>query len=1564
MTNQKYITTIFPRGIVRVDDQNAKLRFSVGIDLNLQNTDLDPTGSDYKENVQRFFTSFQHLKKYLLAQPTAKLLFNGQLYTAEPVKLDNESFFQECNGNLNAIKELRNKLWEKLFFSPESLDSRTDDELRDHFKPIVDTNEHLSPNNKLNISEPLNSSLNFINRLRTRMAAADFNSSELMTDSGVMQNFLRMFQNVDYKLSHELENIRKTGHLNTDMVKDRRDAYYHRMYHNLQLTVREAVRANVSRGDSATSRIADVINLERNMRDIYISRYINIPDLFNLFSLVSHHPMIMRILGLTSDFEIVVPLADQHFSLCIILDDPTQNILKGDFVCSETAFDQHKAAINGRTKYAYLPRSGKNLFFQSVLKDRNNVSLHSIDHVAKEQDLHGLVQKSNVFSKNLVGESLDAFTRGIMYDYNKPADLISDAEPPVIEKDIPDIGKVQTMELKEENLSAGQRVATRYQGKETSRGWISLTQRSVRLSRNSNTVLRCGNTESCIQYDQVTHSIDEATGTDKHLPSATLFEFKGELLTLNTIFSKASKKNKVEDEIEQYENPDDPSQTQANDRLKKFLDVDYFPRKTKREISGEVIGKLFYGLPEGNSRIPSLLFNHSYEFVLYHEFRNGWGLPLHSKRNDPELSVSEIYESHNAFFGVEPFNYTNLEHHKPANVLPSRVVEDDPEETDPLVEKDALHSLVIHPNNYQNKNTYRFLLPPMISMEHAFRYGMLSRMSSESRISWKNRYNCPFKSRKEFSSANCEEGCTQYCGGLQMDPREYLDVVDGVPQKFECAYIPDPVIKGFAIKLFWDKDCRLGIPGEKVVTFEKVTESLVFSSVLELMEGPSNVVSELVERDRGDIAIRIKRGLSAYAKIYYTGETLDSSMMSDQFWVNQLDPATTSFLTPAAFVNEGLENPKNSSVVLKVTSCVRQPLIPPRILRMQSSKYTTDDDRLMRVSHVERWLNDYKRMLQNYLSNVTDDGQRIELQHRYAYVIDWNFGLGRNIVSERKEEPGDVPIGEPLAIVKLNAHFERLDARGFNDFIEEILPTGALELWFRKEEFIDDEENLVARSGEDETFSHHPEKPVFSFMRDSRSTDFPFVFDHNIQFNQSILSQLKRPVAAQVVDAEGEADLKIERTRDPFRDVISEMTIELNTHTTKFEIREYRLINFSKYRGFFTNGKVEDTFDFARESKPFKVLILNNQKPKKPEIAFTMITIQEDRVVHGRNIESSQKGNILTIYLKRGRLSSGRDERVGIVLNTGGPYSEIFKKERKLSVAGRDIVSDRTCLSSHILEYSDAIKNVVIPADKDNHYGAALDDVCGIIHYLPKFDADRQLWKFDIEFDLRYDDSADRQSIHNPFINLSLIHYQPFSVNYAQVDPQEISDLNNDCRISEIESIWCYLLPERRISVFFDRPNFLVDKWGSVKLTVSFDSESLHHFQETDATWIVRTNFILAVEGSLDRKTWHPMMSRLRNADGTTTWNLMHPLLNKRQFTDRKKDETASIELMFTKHSNPNFETNPNAGDKSIRFRHFRLRFMEIEWFVAKEWEELGIDLQTEILDNEDVRVRYMDLIE
>jgi len=424
----------------------------------------------------------------------------------------------------------------------------------------------------------------------------------------------------------------------------------------------------------------------------------------------------------------------------------------------------------------------------------------------------------------------------------------------------------------------------------------------------------------------------------------------------------------------------------------------------------------------------------------------------------------------------------------------------------------------------------------------------------------------------------------------------------------------------------------------------------------------------------------------------------------------------------------------------------------------------------------------------------------------------------------------------------------------------------------------------------------------------------------------------------------------------------------LDAKCTKFEERRYTLRNTSLFKGLFTGKEDDNDDEYLRESPEYRVLLLNNSQPAKPGISHAVTTVRDVRERDKHTTTTRQKGNIVTIYLERDRLSSGKNERVGVIVyNDNSRYHSAFVEGGFISKAGRDIVSDQSKpTASPFIRYdpNDTTKQDIVISDAKTFDGRFHEDL-GIVSYLPQFDSDRNLWKFEVELDIK---TADGFQLHNPFVVFSLVHFQPFSLNYNanwSTKKSTIKDVNQDLRLSAPEPfVWCYLLPERRLSVSFHKPGLwglgswadFLDRWGRVDLTISFDNESLHYF-ETNTQPILRSNFVLSVEGSNDKVAWYPVMSQVDG--GLGTWSLMHPLLTASNVNPGSND--AKVKLKFLRASNPS-----ESGNKTLpsqKFCDFRVRLVEVEWFVERQWDLMNINNYLDITENEEMRVRYVELI-
>lgn len=1306
----------------------------------------------------------------------------------------------------------------------------------------------------------------------------------------------------------------------------------------------------------------ELMALRANQLQDYLKSAIDIDEVINNYNMLSQEPALMRLMGLIQDIQVRIPastIAQGKFSFTFNFSaDPA---LDADIQTVKT----NLKVVKKNNKMAFLVEeteveiSEDNKICKAVFYDksilantaqlngqasRNVCAITRGDKLAIANKLKAREEKLAADGEVKNDDLADALTRGLLFTHKwlhhvvKPAEL-TDARI--------------TLGLGDDYLVRGHRVGLIQEKAAKSYACYSLTKRDTTIKRAGDfgSIYKSTKSEGAVSFDAP--SLFMQDGELKAAMSDVVTEYSGELLSLKSAFAKAINSKKAERLVNELRYYYDSGLHKSIARFERphksyyqAIAFRYFPFNEPKKKSYLTIS---YDVPSAynSDYAPRLRFNNGYSMVIYQEYLNGWGLPLlPDAKNKLQLSVQDlIIDGDKAgaqqldLHYVPPLRvFEPLESKRPVDVFHREEWHDDVDK--PMVERPSLLHLVTRSEHGEDGDQVvddRHLLPAKTELETAFWYNLLSpdNMSPDDSFDFKRRANCSFMDRQGYDDyvsevqpngkkRSCPEDCRSYCGGTEM-PAFNTD------KHITPNHLCDPTIVGLNISLYYDEACTIACPvGEHdAVNIDfSGTPGLRPKSYLLRAKGAEKF-NEVINHNWLDVwDICLKKGAILYGKLGNNLNDRGYDALTRGWWNDLGLKLSRERALGVAY--------RNVPRQLTFTHAVKQPLITPTIKQLSSAP---DDHR--HTEHLDRYLS------------------------QPAFQA---YSLPKNIVAKRTVTVTGADVMESTrAAVSLVAHFERLDATEKIAFLKGVVPTGGLELWMRREVFADLPEQIVLPVGS--ASNHLPSEPVCGF-KDPKNV---FSLEHVVQFYDTLLFELKE--SRNVID--------ISNVDDVFRSLISQLSLEFDLRSNVFEEREYYLKNISKFKGYFDDRepdaakdaahledfvlpKLKKVMDDLDEPSPlrFKVLSLANRRPNDPVVAYAVTTIQENRQSeHDRTI-STQKGNIVTIYVKRGRLSSGKDERIGIIVDADTPYNNLFKANNLISKAGRDILTDRFDNRSTYIQYGD----IIIP--EVNEYSAAFDYELGIYHFLPKFDIRTQLWKFEVELNIT---NANGRQLHNPFINFSLLHFQPFAINYNhQAAASTLADLKRDCRISGTEnSAWCYLLPERKLSVYFDKPNFLVDRFGEVDLVISFDHESLHHFQiagdaQVDANWKVRTNFILTVEGTRDDVQWQKVHSSItlkdsleQNPPRKEPLSYHHALLDQ-QFIKNKNNQV-KLALTFTKWANPFDE------DNSVAFKNFRVRLVEVEWFIGKTWDELLLTnrglLETDPLDNEDMRIRYVELI-
>lgn len=1549
--NKLFTASVIPNGLALQDGVHYA-QFSVCVDINHENPNLDSDNQniDFPANAKEFYRRFLQLSEFMVSDKvpvSVSLTFAGKKKKYS-LNLTNKDYWQE-NCDLGKLRGVGESLWESLFTPSEVAKE-------------IPLNGGMKISNRLDILE---ASLNTSKGLQKNVAIKEISS--LNTDNTF---YNKLQNNPDKRLNYSLidkialadviGDIRSESKLLKTFTQGTAAAIkYKEILQNEQ-------RHFISENFDLTFEKNDfeVLDFHRLTSINYIANSIDLNETFITYSQLSHHPVLMRLFGLITDFKIPLDklkLKDgESGEIAIEKIGGSGGYSTDDFLLKNTYLDYLELSAKP-LKAAILPTPDKRHLFQSSILNDKEAYLLNYDPMAQEQKIVAVRDKIKTGLGDVSAEFHDSFTRGIIYNHKQLPQIIS---PP----------KTVSKTLNEEDITMGSRVLMKDIFDHQYPGWISLTKRSTTILSPANEVVyQCGFTESCIHFDHVGNFMDGDTAEIKHKTSDALFEFKGELLSLNTVFSRKTQTLKTEAKQEAHDNPTDQSVYQSQLRMKGCLNIDYFPYDGKiRENNDAKPLKLRYGLPEGDvnaEKLPELKFGGTYQFLVFNQYKNGWALPLHSD-DGPQANIDEIWHRIKGSKNLQ-FKYKRLENTKPVILFAKKPIDngkDDKKNT--IRDKDSSLSLVIRDGELVTE-AYRHVLPDRISLEHAYWAGLLfgDNMDTKTSFMWKCRYNCSLKNGVT-ATTSCDEGCTSYCGGTRMLDNYDQDFIPAT----DVMYIPDPIVDGFTIELYWDKKCSedylIGY-GNSEAIFEKKNPYTVRSFGLRLQQkdgqsGPAALIN--VINDRLEVTFALKKGMKAYAKLYnHTLDPDNQQAWGHDYWINQLHPGIAKI--SADDFGGKTNDPKNQPQIVSFTHAVAKPLFDPEVFSFSSNEKNFEIENPLDLTYIQEFIDQTIRLLQ------TPGYQTVA---KYKYLQDEKdktksrFTLNKNIISIRPREESSATLSAQESTkmtFELVSRFERLDAITFNHYLPETSPTGMIELFMRKEEFIDDPNQIVLNSvGANTSINHFPEQPVYEMANYDKNK---LVFEYKINFSNENMQQLKARLKSTLY-----ADyrkLLSNPTNDPFQDSISQIMSAYDAKTVKYEFREYIIVNTSKYKGYYTLDQVTSDEkntgskyalkDFQRKSAPFPVLLLANSKPDKPDIAFMVTTIQQQTTFPERKTTRRiQNGNIITVYLNRGRLKSGRDERVGVLISNDSDYSRQYPR---VSMVGRDIVSDITSPRSQYIkcDNTDHSKDdIVIPSIDKNSYDARYDPLLGMISYLPKFDIAKQLWKFEVEFNIK---DAKNAPLHNPFLNLALVSYQPFAINHNR--PADKIDFKKDCRISEIEQgTFCYLLPQRTVQAYFKKPTFILHKWGEAQVTVSFEKSSLNHSRKAGKP-LARSNFIFSVEGSVEGQIWSPLMTEIEGLGS----QLMHPLIDEFNTLKEGFNECTKT-IRFQRKSKPNFSNSPNATeDHWIRYHKFRIRLVEVEWFIDEDWKTLlerylahDQDLfQIDILEVEEMRVRFVDLI-
>lgn len=783
-----------------------------------------------------------------------------------------------------------------------------------------------------------------------------------------------------------------------------------------------------------------------------------------------------------------------------------------------------------------------------------------------------------------------------------------------------------------------------------------------------------------------------------------------------------------------------------------------------------------------------LVLGRDYNIILTPEYKNGWAIPfeklqtLSKENNQKEFSKSQLLNSYYA--AITNFTFKRNEPVKPIEFqLQASLSDVTTGKPTYLRQGESLDKLVIRNlSDIDDNKVYktqqqsiRHILPPAISFQQAFWHNKIFEMTTEESYIWYMKYHFPAEENKLMK------------WNLKGEDVEHLNIIctieDAIkgstimrsiyPKDCQINYLPDPLSIGFRFEFYKDKN-RL-IKAKKYERFEQL--EFYFTGKYPKINAWKLILEDINLNESERLSVNLSNEevtirLEIGDELFISARTILSADYEMQF---------ETFGNYNDFTRYGNNDLLTPPLEFSLIHATQRPLVRPK----------------------------------------------------FGNIIRPNKGY--------KEKKIDKTIFETTITSNIEQTGIYYDETGIVRYLEENIPTGNIELYAKWEEYKDDAKHVTTDNWTPNEPINHID--VKKFKHSDKET--PATFETAIEVSKQLDTM--------------EATLnKIASDRNDFKNYAVDLKILYDVKETKFIEKYFWIKNKSKFTSYYPKdwGTIDENtanedeqkllknnFRYSKEffnrlsSEAFLVRILNSKKPNAPIVAdknITLVSVIEDRNSN-KTIERTASMNRLRFFFERGRLTSGKGERIGFVLNEPkAKYNNYLVKNDLVSIVGRDIVSDSLKPYDGLFRNEDVLltkANFVIndPYDlKDFVTSKKSDDLqsfspkyvkeLGLMTYLPKFDKKLNLWYLDVEMDINDDKGRE---LHSPFLRFSIVHYQEHSFNY-NLDTE--NDITKDCRVSEInKSRYVYILPSRNIKIEYGKIFINEYDHGYVIPKLSFD---------------------------------------------------------------------------------------------------------------------------------------------
>lgn len=592
-------------------------------------------------------------------------------------------------------------------------------------------------------------------------------------------------------------------------------------------------RFSFARNQSQSFKLFERIDLESGNK--HIEEYYSTDRILTTFSFLDGNFLLQRLFGTVIDFEIdakavrdLLPVSGK-FSLRIndtkglfnqILTDEATNLSLVSW--EHLVVPMEYISISGKGEVILVQRD-------TEWSKRQSIYAENYDKGSKLKSLTALRERLGEFEENLKKAPNESSRQAIVRELIKIDSLALTRGMNLYFDDLDQrFGNMHnptqpiTTALIEKEITRGHRYAIL---NSKGNGFISLGSRKVELKDEKNLSIPLPKAFQSQQFaahaDTAMHSLQEEikdgqpTGILQPilLVDNAILTWSGENIGFPSLFSNP------EDETNLPTTENEGSVSDATDIVTKtflkFYNEVYFPRsvtykgtiKNRHRMRGEEAIQIDEEVPKPvtikymldiNAK---LLLGRKYQSCYVPEYKNGWGVEWNGKKNDKgrpiEIGAFDFLEAGQNFI---PFEFKRNEPVKPVALYLKEPLRRlwppyprGPHQQNIAAdgrEGESLHHMVIR--NYSKnpsditrtkQESFRYIVPPSISFEHAFWHDQIFSMPREDSYKWYRKYHFPVAG-SEVNSIEMQEF--------------YLD-------DLRLNYLPDPLTKGFRMEFFSNK---------------------------------------------------------------------------------------------------------------------------------------------------------------------------------------------------------------------------------------------------------------------------------------------------------------------------------------------------------------------------------------------------------------------------------------------------------------------------------------------------------------------------------------------------------------------------------------------------------------------------------------------------------------------------------------------------------------------------------------------------------------------------------------